>query len=207
MQSSLFTENETFKLEPSGELSLMRAWLSPNESLALQSSIRKELCLEQLNIRIAGREIPTPRLQAWVGDSGALMRYSGLNFAPAPWTPSLQSVRSKLELSCSARFNSVLVNCYRNERDSVSWHADDEPELGPSPTIASLSLGETRRFCLKPKRGKAKRIDLQLHDGDLLVMSGDIQREWLHAVPKETTSRAERINLTFRLVHAGQARR
>lgn len=132
------------------------------------------------------------------------MRYSGVVFHPIPWLPVLKRVKSDIEHFCGHTFNSVLVNLYRDGSDSVGWHADDEPELGSCPFIASLSLGEARYFYLKPKLkselGSHEPRRLLLHHGDLLTMSGKTQDNWQHAVQKERAAHQPRINLTFRYI-------
>jgi alkylated DNA repair dioxygenase AlkB len=103
------------------------------------------------------------------------------------------------ELS-GAEFNAVLLNLYRDGRDGMGWHADDEPELGRNPVIASVSLGATRRFCLRHRRRRDLKLDLPLPHGSLLLMAGATQHHWLHALPKTQRPVGERINLTFRRV-------
>ena len=97
-------------------------------------------------------------------------------------------------------FNGVLLNLYRDGRDGMGWHADDEPELGPEPVIASVSLGAERRFRLKHRRLPEARLDIVLPHGSLLVMAGATQRHWVHALPKAAAPVGARINLTFRRV-------
>jgi alkylated DNA repair dioxygenase AlkB len=94
----------------------------------------------------------------------------------------------------------VLLNLYRDGRDGMGWHADDEPELGRNPVIASVSLGAERRFCLRHRRRRDLKIDLPLPHGSLLCMSGATQHHWLHALPKTRRPAGERINLTLRQV-------
>lgn len=166
-------------------------------------ALLQEVPWRQDSIRIAGMERLQPRLTAWYGDAATHYTYSGLKLAPLPWSPLLSLIRSEVENACGRRFNSVLLNLYRNERDSVGWHSDDEPELGMAPFIASLSLGETRRFKLKHKHRKdAKTTAFDLEHGSLLLMGGATQENWLHAVEKESTVRNPRINLTFRTITA-----
>ncbi len=146
-----------------------------------------------------GRRIAIPRLTAWHGDPGAVYTYSGLRNEPRPWTPALAELRARLADRLGVRFTSVLLNWYRSGADGMSWHADDEPELGSEPTIASLSLGATRRFELK-HRADGERIAVPLDHGSLLVMTGETQHCWLHRVPKQPRIAGGRINLTFRVV-------
>lgn len=174
-------------------------FLDAPEAIRLFDALRQGLCWRQQAIRLFGRSCPQPRLSAWYGDDGASYRYSGLLLQPLPWPPALLAVRQQLETGLATSFNSVLANLYRDGRDSMGWHSDDEPELGPEPIIASLSLGATRRFQLRHKR-QAERYSLDLIDGSLLVMAGETQRYWRHQVPKTRHPVGERINLTFRMI-------
>lgn len=152
-------------------------------------------------IRLFGREIPQPRRFAWYGEAGVTYIYSGLTLRALPWTHVLQEIRHTVEIVTASVFNSVLINLYRDGRDSMSWHADDEPELGPCPTIASVSLGGTRRFALRHRVHRHLRTHVDLTDGCLLVMSGPTQHFWHHRIAKTTHTVAPRINLTFRYIH------
>lgn len=157
-------------------------------------------------IRLFGRPVAVPRLVAWHGDPGTTYAYSGTTHDPRPWSPALADLRDRVQARAGAPLNAVLANLYRGPADSMGWHADDEPELGSEPVIASLSLGATRRFHLKPRKGVAgQRMDLALTDGSLLVMRGRTQTDWLHAVPKENGPVGPRINLTFRHIRADRA--
>jgi alkylated DNA repair dioxygenase AlkB len=156
-------------------------------------------------IKLYGRTIPIPRLTAWYGDRDASYTYSGIKNEPSEWIPPLQELRDRLEKSTTIRFNSVLLNRYRTGKDSLSWHADDEPELGLRPTIASISLGCTRTFQLQ-HRVSGEVISLPLEHGSLLLMSGETQQLWKHQVPKDRSVTGERINLTFRSIDATRMR-
>ena len=145
--------------------------------------------------RIFGREMPVPRMTSWFGDTG--YTYSGIHHRPAPFPAIIQRLREKAEAVSGASYNAVLLNLYRHGGDSVSWHSDSEADLRDRPTIASLSLGGTRRFQFRHKRTK-ETITLELKEGHWLIMAGETQRFWLHRVPKTTTAVDRRINLTFR---------
>jgi alkylated DNA repair dioxygenase AlkB len=133
----------------------------------------------------------------WYGDPDACYQYSGVNHQSKPWNEALQSVRAKLGQQCGCAFNSVLANLYRNGKDSMGCHADDEKELGHNPLIASLSLGDGRLFKLHHKKSK-ETVDIILGHGDLLVMAGTLQHHWVHSLPKTRKFKTPRINLTFR---------
>ncbi len=183
-------------------LRLVPAWLSPTEADAALAALRADVAWRQESITLFGKQIPQPRLTAWYGDEDARYSYSGIALVPLPWTPLLASLRARASEAAATPFNSVLLNLYRNGHDSMGLHADDEPELGPDPTIASISLGAVRRFTLRPRRPKAGRAgaSLELPHGSLLVMEGGVQARWLHGVPKQPSVAEPRINLTFRRI-------
>lgn len=165
--------------------------------------LRDELLWREEDIVLFGKRCRQPRLMAWYGDDGVCYRYSGRRFDTLPWTASLEDLRERVEALSGERFNSVLANLYRNHEDSMGLHADDEPELGPEPVIASLSLGESRLFRLRHRyRRDLKACRLELTGGSLLVMRGQTQRFWKHEVPKSRTPCGPRINLTFRRVNS-----
>jgi len=155
-------------------------------------------------LQLYGKRVAMPRLTCWFGDQGATSTYSGLRNIPLAWTRLLQDLRVEVEARVGQAFNSVLANLYRDGRDYMSWHSDDEPELGQRPTIASLSFGASHRFELRSRRSKSgairERQSIELTHGSLLVMKGDTQRGWEHSIPKESAVATPRINLTFRFV-------
>jgi alkylated DNA repair dioxygenase AlkB len=152
-------------------------------------------------INLWGKEYQQPRLTAWFGDPGARYTYSGLSLEPLPWTELLADLRSRVEALTEASFNSVLLNYYRDQRDSMGMHSDDEPELGRNPTIASVSLGEQRTLLLKHKSRKdLKPVRLPLDPGSLLLMKGATQHHWKHGINKVTQLCGARVNLTFRRI-------
>lgn len=152
-------------------------------------------------IMMYGRPVKIPRLNAWYGDVDAHYSYSGLAMNPMPWNPLLELIRQPIEQLLNMRFNSVLINHYRDGNDSVSWHSDDEPELGREPVIASVSLGAVRRFQMRHRKDRQlPTCQLDLEPGSLLVMRGSTQRCWHHQVPKQRSITEGRINLTFRQI-------
>jgi len=155
----------------------------------------------QERISVWGKMYLQPRLIAWYGDRGSYYTYSGITLAPLPWTDLLLEIRNRVETVTATAFNSVLINYYRDNRDSMGFHSDDEPELGDRPVIASVSLGEERTFVLKHKLNKlAKPVRLRLEWGSLLLMRGETQRYWKHGIAKETRRSGPRVNLTFRRI-------
>lgn len=152
-------------------------------------------------IVVWGKTFSQPRLIAWYGDSGKNYIYSGIHLSPLPWTPALLAIKTRIEAVAGNTFNSVLLNYYRDHRDSMGLHSDNELELGERPSIASLSLGEERTFTLKHKtRTDLKSIRLKLASGSLLLMKGETQRHWKHGIYKQTCPCGPRVNLTFRRI-------
>lgn len=195
------SDNECLELElPDGEPRLWPAAFAPDEAARLLDALRRQVCWREEEVLIFGQRRQVPRLVAWHGDPGASYVYSGTDHQPAPWLPDLLRIRERVTKLCGADFNAVLLNLYRDGRDGMGWHADDEPELGRDPVIASVSLGATRRFCLRHRRRKDLKLDLDLPHGSLLCMSRATQHHWVHALPKTRRPVGERINLTLRRV-------
>ncbi|MFO0809982.1 MAG: alpha-ketoglutarate-dependent dioxygenase AlkB [Gemmataceae bacterium] len=184
---------------PDADVTLHRDFFPRAAADALLESLQRSIAWEQQHITLFGKSIPMPRLTAWYGDPGASYTYSRRTFEPRPWTAELLAIKRAVELASETAFNSVLLNLYRGERESMAWHADDEPELGMNPLIASVSLGAARRFQLRHNVTRAVRT-IELSHGSLLVMAGPTQHHWKHRVPKETRPHGPRVNLTFRVI-------
>lgn len=184
---------------PEADVRFDPAWIPAPDAAALFDVVRDAVAWENHPVRLFGREHPAPRLSCWIGDPGARYRYSGVVREPRPWPAALDALRGRLSASIGVPFDSVLANLYRDGRDAMGWHADDEPELGPAPVIASLSLGATRRFVLRHRTG-APRLAVDLPAGSLLVMQGATQANYRHALPRTAKPVGPRINLTFRRV-------
>ncbi len=183
---------------PDCRLSYLPGFLEPPRAEALFRHLLETVPWRQDAITLFGKTYPQPRLTALYGDAGKPYSYSGITMHPLPLTPALQELRAAVEGVCGQRFSTVLLNLYRDGRDSNGWHADNEPELGPDPVIASLSLGAPRAFHLKHRELKDQRLKWVLEPGSLLLMAGGTQRHWLHQVPKTRRPVGPRINLTFR---------
>jgi alkylated DNA repair dioxygenase AlkB len=181
------------------ELEWFPGFLDPASAAEWFARVRDAIAWETHRIRIAGREYDSPRLSCWIGDPGTEYTYSRVRFEPRPWPAELATLRERVAAAAGERFNSALANRYRDGRDGMGWHADAEPELGPAPVIASLSLGAERRFVLRHRRLPLTR-SIELGGGSLLVMRGTTQQHWLHALPKTRRPIGERINLTFRRI-------
>lgn len=149
-------------------------------------------------INLFGKKIPLPRLTSWHGDSGKSYTYSGITSQPNEWNEGLLYIKKQVEKLSSANFNSVLMNWYRDGEDHLNWHADDEPDLGVNPVIASVNFGETRDFVIRRNDDPKKKITIPLSHGSVLIMRGEIQSYWQHSVPKRKGVKGSRFNLTFR---------
>jgi len=167
------------------------------ESSELLNCFLKTLPWESMKIKMFGKEVIIPRLQCWVGDDGCDYSYSGKKLNRQSWTPELLMIREKISRLANLEFNSVLVNYYRDGRDSMGWHADDEPELGKNPTIAALSFGGERDLVFKNILSKETLAIPQPH-GTLMIIDGKTQQYWQHSVKKTKKAISPRINLTFR---------
>ncbi len=193
---------------PDADVHLFDGWLPADEADVLFARLLREIDWQVHRIRMFGRLVDSPRLSCWIGDPQAAYVYSGTRFAPQPWPQALVPLRERLAPLLQAVAgapppNSVLANLYRDGKDSMGWHSDDEPELGPRPAIASISLGAPRRFLLRHRGRPELRWDAALTHGSLLLMAGETQRHYRHAVPKTARVVGPRINLTFRTILAG----
>lgn len=181
------------------EIEYLARFLAPDEAALMYQQLLEETDWQQDTIQVYGKQHLTPRLTSWVGEPWMRYRYSHHTMQPTAWSDCLIALRQRVEQATSEQFNSVLLNYYRDGRDSNGWHSDDEPELGPAPVIASLSLGATRDFLLRHKNKSGLKHKIALQPGSLLVMKGRTQQFWQHQIPKRASS-AGRINLTFRTI-------
>ena len=182
------------------EVFLYPTLLSYHEADQLFDTLKKNIIWEKQKIKLYGEVHDVPRLTAWYGDPNKSYIYSGIKLNTNPWNAVLLKIREKIEKISKIKFNSVLLNLYRSGSDSVSWHSDDEPELGKNPVIGSLSLGETRQFQMKHKFNRDLKQKILLQHGSFLLMRGKTQHHWLHQIPKRKNFKGERINLTFRVI-------
>ncbi|XP_065069755.1 alpha-ketoglutarate-dependent dioxygenase alkB homolog 3-like isoform X2 [Rhopilema esculentum] len=188
-------------------IQLCKNFIEQKETEWIMEQLVTEIPWEEKEIKIFGKKCLQPRLTAWYGDFP--YTYSRLTLKPFQWSPTLNILRDKIEAKTGLKFNSMLANLYRDHKDSVDWHSDDEKSLGINPIIASLSFGDTRSFELKRKpleeeeNGEdcLQKIKIPLTDGSLLIMRGATQHDWVHRVAKEYHDRGPRINLTFRNIH------
>ena len=188
-----FALMDTFPLSDGGLVRFDPHFLSQEMADRCFAALRSGCAWEQ-KPGLFGR--PQPRLIASYGDPGLTYRYSGVTNVARPWLPTMVELRDRIE-AIDGRYNFCLVNLYRDGADSMGWHADNEPEMGP--TIASLTLGATRRFRIRHNSTREIQ-EFALGHGGLLIMSGTMQQYWQHEIPKTRVAVGERINLTFREV-------
>ncbi len=204
MQTSIFDEDPDYGpnlLSRDGKAVVHHDAIDPRRASELFVVLASSLAWKVHTVFVFGRWVEQPRLTAWYGNEDVPYRYSGSELRPHSWTPELVELRELCEQIADARFNSVLANQYRHGNDSVAWHADNEPELGVEPVIASVSLGAERRFDLR-HRATGETVQVPLRPGSVLVMSGRTQEHWVHQVAKTRRPVGSRINLTFRWIHA-----
>jgi alkylated DNA repair dioxygenase AlkB len=199
----LFPSDATFQRLPASDADLLyrsRLEIGAPTGVVLNELIEHTPWRAE-SVVVWGKRHLQPRLTAWYGDEDARYEYSGLELDPWPWTPRLLVIKASVERAAGSRFNSVLLNYYRNERDSMGMHSDDEPELGAEPVIASLSLGEARTLVFRHRSDRRRKsIRIELGDGCLLLMRGATQRNWKHGIAKERRPCGARVNLTFRRI-------
>ena len=167
---------------------------------AMYAELQKDILWQQDDIKVYGKIYPQPRLTALYGDEGLSYSYSNIKMVPHPWNILLQKIKTAVELAAKTNFSTVLLNNYRDGKDSNGWHADNEKELGINPIIASVSFGAERVFQLKHNTDKSQKAAITLQHGSLLLMKGTTQHFWKHQIPKTAKPIGTRINLTFRLI-------
>ncbi|WP_239033270.1 alpha-ketoglutarate-dependent dioxygenase AlkB family protein [Leptothermofonsia sichuanensis] len=187
---------------PDAEVIFYPHAFSFQESCQLFAALQHGVAWKQESTILFNRSVVLPRLTAWYGDAGKSYTYSHITMQPEPWIPPLLKIKARIEAITQVSFNSVLLNLYRTGRDSISWHSDDEPELGPNPAIGSVSFGATRRFRLRHRVQPHLKAAIDLTHGSFLLMQGPTQHFWQHQVPKTSRTVQPRINLTFR--HIGK---
>ena len=187
-------------LPANGELYYYPSFFTPEESMRYFSRLLDEISWKQEPIVIFGKKLMQPRLTAWYGDAGISYRYSGITMQPEPWTLMLAEIKNRLEEFSGLTFNSVLLNLYRDGQDSMGWHRDDEKELGKNPAIGSVSFGDNRKFMIRHVKDRSLKNTINITNGSLLLMAGEMQHHWLHSIPKTAKPAGVRINLTFRKI-------
>ena len=192
---------ETLNL-PDADVAYYEGFFPVENSDRLLDSLINKIQWKQNTIRFYGKESPVPRLEAWYGDPGMSYSYSGIRMDPLPWTEDLLEIKKIIEPVSMTTFNSVLINFYRDGKDRVAWHSDDEKELGKKPIIGSVSFGAERKFKLRHKkyRENGLRSEIMLKHGSFLLMSGSTQNHWAHEIPKTAKPLGPRVNLTYRKI-------
>lgn len=191
--------NSVIELQ-NGKLQFFEHFFDKKQSDIFLSTLINTIPWHQDKMNMYGKEVNLPRLSAWYGDNFKSYTYSGIKLTPLAWTTELQKIKAEIDTVSNVEFNSVLLNRYRDGNDSISWHSDDEPELGKNPVIGSVNFGATRRFMLRHKKDKSLTYEVELKHGSFLLMFGELQHYWLHQVPKTAKKIGERINLTFRVI-------
>ena len=198
----IFTHEKTVqRVLPNGQLSFYRNFLTKEKADFYYEKIYQETPWKEDKITVFGKTYDQPRLTSLHALHSKPYKYSNLTLYPNPMTTELATLLENIHAINPQDFNAVLLNLYRNGKDSNGWHADNEPELGKNPVIASISLGEERYFHLKHRQHKEQRFKIKLTHGSLLVMEGEMQNYWLHQIPKTAKKIEGRINLTFRKIH------
>lgn len=186
---------------PDADITLFDNFFTNQESKNLHQKLIDNIQWRQDKIKIFGKLIDQPRLTAFYGDATKDYSYSGIVMKPNDWYDDLLFIKNRVEEVSKITFSSVLLNYYRDGKDSMGWHSDDEKELGQNPVIGSVSFGESRVFQMRHKFQKEiKKVDIALKDGSFLLMKGATQHFWQHQIPKTKRKLESRINLTFRVI-------
>ncbi len=201
MESLFNFHSEPLVLDlPDAEIIYYPQLFDKEQADTIYYELLKEIAWQQDNITVYGKTHPQPRLTALYGNDGKPYSYSNITMQPKPWNSLLQKIKYYIEASTECQFTTVLLNQYRDGKDSNGWHADNEKELGTNPIIASLSLGAERVFQLKHNTISEAKKNIILEHGSLLLMKGSTQHFWKHQIPKTTKPIGNRINLTFRSI-------
>jgi len=198
--STLFpSENIYFEL-PDAEIIYYPDFFGKEKADAFFEKLKTEIPWQQDEITVFGKTYPQPRLTALFGNEGKPYNYSNIVMQPHAWNSLLLFIKNEIEEVCNENFTTVLLNYYRDGKDSNGWHADDEKELGRNPVIASVSFGVERSFHLQHNFIKEQKLKINLEHGSLLIMKGTTQHFWKHQIPKTAKPIGSRINLTFRII-------
>lgn len=184
-------------LPKNGAAYLYPSFIDPLEAALHCQNLSREIPWEQEIVLMFGKELRPKRQVCWMADEGLNYTYAGREKRAQAWHPLVEELKLSIEAHSGSRYNSCLLNFYPSGEGSMGWHRDNERELVPQGSIASLSLGAHRKFSFKHKDTREK-VDLFLASGDLLLMEGECQDYWYHALPKSKRVSEGRINLTFR---------
>ena len=197
---NLFSEEKTYLKLPNAELIYIENFYNSKTADQYFEILKNTIQWQQDDITIYGKTYKQPRLTALYAENNAAYKYSNITMHPHRFTPKLLQIKTAVEKEANHKFTSVLLNLYRDGNDSNGWHADNEKELGHNPVIASVSFGETRPFHFKHRSIKEERHKIDLKNGSLLLMKGEMQHHWLHQIAKTKKTIGARINLTFRAI-------
>jgi len=198
----LFSEEKTILKLPDAEVIYIPKFLNQYEADSYFEHLKSSINWRQDNITVFGKTYKQPRLTALYAENNSSYSYSSIVMSPIPFTSELLEIKQRIEKETQQKFTTILLNFYRDGKDSNGWHADNEKELGNQPVIASLSLGATRFFHFKHRNIKTERYKIALQHGSLLLMKGKMQQHWLHQIAKTKKEVGERINLTFRTIQS-----
>ena len=185
---------------PNAEIEYYPEFFEKIQADALFNKLEHEIPWQSDTITVYGKTYPQPRLTSLFGNEGKPYSYSNVVMQPHLWNPLTVFIKEKVEEAAQIQFTTVLLNLYRNGKDSNGWHADNEKELGRNPVIASVSFGATRPFYLKHNTIESQRLKIDLAHGSLLIMKGETQHFWKHQIAKTSKDIGPRINLTFRIL-------
>lgn len=197
---SLFPKEKIIFDIPDAEIEYYPNFLERSRADELFEKLKDNIPWQQDNITVYGKTHPQPRLTSLFGNDGKPYGYSNIVMQPNSWNPLLMFIKNKVDEICEENFTTVLLNYYRDGKDSNGWHADNERELGRNPIIASLSFGSERSFHLQHNSIKEQNLKINLEHGSLLIMKGPTQHFWKHQIPKTAKLVGPRINLTFRII-------
>ncbi|MGE4514276.1 MAG: alpha-ketoglutarate-dependent dioxygenase AlkB [Chryseobacterium sp.] len=198
-QLNLFDASEYYRF-PEELLEYTEDFLSDKEASELKEKLLLVTPWKQTSQKMYDKTVVAPRLTAWYGDSSKMYHLGNNDFTVNEWSPELLALKEKIETYSEHKFNSVLLNLYRDGNDSVAWHRDKDSELEERPAIASLSLGQVRNFDFRKVDNHQQKYSLALGHGSLLIMKGDLQKGWEHRIAKSSRLMKPRINLTFRFI-------
>jgi len=161
---------------------------------------------QKFEVMVFGKKHPQPRDSFYMADNGYPYKYSGIDRKPDKWTMSVTEMKKEVEFAIREfvrpdhpPLNACLGNRYNNGKDNIGAHSDSEGDLDPNAYIVSVSLGAAGDFIVTHKKTKQK-VKILLEPGSIILMGGDCQKNWKHAVPKRLRVKDPRINLTFRCV-------
>jgi alkylated DNA repair dioxygenase AlkB len=198
--NSLFPKEKIIFNVPDAAIEYYPSFFDYNRANEFFEKLKNEIPWQQDNITVFGKTHPQPRLTALFGNEGKPYSYSNIVMQPNAWNPLLVFIKNEIEEVCQENFTTVLLNYYRNGKDSNGWHADNEKELGRNPVIASVSFGAERYFHLQHNTIKEQKLKIKLEHGSLLIMKDSTQHYWKHQIPKTAKEIGPRINLTFRII-------